>query len=83
MLKNFARLLLCLTLLAPAAARAPTAQRPQRADLVVTGGTVVTMDAGRRLIEDGAVAVRGGGVRDGGEKSQTQQQAREVFEHVR
>jgi 5-methylthioadenosine/S-adenosylhomocysteine deaminase len=65
MLKNFARLLLCLTLLAPVA-HAAAAQRPQRADLVVTGGTVVTMDAGRRLIEDGAVAVRGGRIVDVG-----------------
>ncbi|HYP52805.1 MAG TPA: amidohydrolase [Pyrinomonadaceae bacterium] len=36
------------------------AQRGQRADLLVTGGTVVTMDGARRVIEDGAVAVRGG-----------------------
>ena len=36
------------------------AQAPkQRADLLVIGGTVVTMDAQWRLIEDGAVAVRG------------------------
>jgi 5-methylthioadenosine/S-adenosylhomocysteine deaminase len=28
-------------------------------DLLVTGGTVVTMDAQRRVIEDGAVAIRG------------------------
>jgi 5-methylthioadenosine/S-adenosylhomocysteine deaminase len=31
----------------------------ERVDLIVTGGTVVTMDANRRVIEDGAVAVRG------------------------
>lgn len=30
-----------------------------RADLIVAGGTVVTMDAQKRVIEDGAVAVRG------------------------
>src|SRR5919199_1928171 len=41
---------------APAAAR----QRPRRVDLIVSGGTVVTMDARRRVIEDGAVAVAGG-----------------------
>ncbi|MGB0036579.1 MAG: hypothetical protein WBP79_14005, partial [Candidatus Acidiferrales bacterium] len=28
-------------------------------DLLVTGGTVITMDAQRRVIEDGAVAIRG------------------------
>jgi 5-methylthioadenosine/S-adenosylhomocysteine deaminase len=30
-----------------------------RADLIIAGGTVVTMDAHKRVIEDGAVAVRG------------------------
>jgi 5-methylthioadenosine/S-adenosylhomocysteine deaminase len=36
-----------------------TATQKQTADLVITGGTVVTMDATERVIEDGAVAVRG------------------------
>ncbi len=30
------------------------------ADLIIAGGTVITMDGGRRVIEDGAVAVSGG-----------------------
>lgn len=30
------------------------------ADLIISGGKVVTMDAGRRVIEDGAVAIREG-----------------------
>ncbi|MBX3287821.1 MAG: amidohydrolase [Acidobacteria bacterium] len=34
----------------------------ERVDLLIVGGTVVTMDAGRRVIEDGAVAVSGGKV---------------------
>jgi 5-methylthioadenosine/S-adenosylhomocysteine deaminase len=42
---------------APAAA-----QRLKRVDLIVSGGTVVTMDAARAVIEDGAVAVAGGRV---------------------
>ncbi len=42
----------CLQLVAPATAK-------EKADLLVTGGTVVTMDAQRRVIEDGAVAVVG------------------------
>lgn len=33
--------------------------RKERVDLLVTGGTVVTMDAERRVIQDGAVAIRG------------------------
>jgi 5-methylthioadenosine/S-adenosylhomocysteine deaminase len=35
-------------------------RRPGRVDLIVSRGTVVTMDAQRRVIEDGAVAVQGG-----------------------
>ncbi len=35
------------------------AAQKQGADLIITGGTVVTMDATERVIEDGAVAVRG------------------------
>src|SRR5580704_10164402 len=37
----------------------PTARAKDKVDLLVTGGTVVTMDAQRRVIEDGAVAIRG------------------------
>ncbi len=41
--------------------RAPARERPAReeVDLLVAGGTVVTMDAQHRILEDGAVAVRG------------------------
>ena len=35
---------------------------PWTCDLLIVGGTVVTMDAGRRVIEDGAVAVKDGKV---------------------
>ncbi|HEX8290409.1 MAG TPA: amidohydrolase [Pyrinomonadaceae bacterium] len=57
-------LLLCLALLSQAAppAAAAARQRARRVDLIVSGGTVVTMDAARRVIEDGAVAVAGGRV---------------------
>jgi 5-methylthioadenosine/S-adenosylhomocysteine deaminase len=41
-------------------APAKKASTKQRADLLVTSGTIVTMDAQRRVIEDGAIAVRGG-----------------------
>ncbi|HVF68875.1 MAG TPA: amidohydrolase [Pyrinomonadaceae bacterium] len=39
---------------------ASASQRLRRVDVIVSGGTVVTMDASRRVIEDGAVAVEGG-----------------------
>ncbi|MBI3484926.1 MAG: amidohydrolase [Acidobacteria bacterium] len=43
---------------APPLKKTATASK-QRADLLVTSGTIVTMDAARRVIEDGAIAVRG------------------------
>ncbi|HJQ33608.1 MAG TPA: amidohydrolase [Pyrinomonadaceae bacterium] len=60
---NVKRLLLCLAVVSqlalfPAASQAR--QRVRRVDLIVSGGTVVTMDESRRVIEDGAVAVAGG-----------------------
>lgn len=38
--------------------RSPGTRIPARADLIVRGGTVVTMDKQMRVIEDGALAVR-------------------------
>ncbi len=35
------------------------AQTRDRADILITGGTVITMDSTRRVLEDGAVAIRG------------------------
>jgi len=46
---------LVATLAAPAAGR-------ERIDMLVSGGTVITMDGGGRVVEDGAVAVRAGGI---------------------
>jgi 5-methylthioadenosine/S-adenosylhomocysteine deaminase len=34
--------------------------RPERVDLLVLGGTIVTMDGARRVIDDGGIAVAGG-----------------------
>src|SRR5690348_12539061 len=31
-------------------------------DLLITGGTVITMDGSRRIIENGAIAIRGGNI---------------------
>src|SRR5436853_4848199 len=59
MLKRFAFILLILFICA--AQSATMAQRRKTAvDLIVRGGTVVTMDGARRVIEDGGVAVKGG-----------------------
>ncbi len=44
----------CL-LLAPLAAQT----RPEKVDLIVTGGTVVTMDGSRKVYDDGIIAVSG------------------------
>src|ERR1700691_2993996 len=51
----FSALICCLTALVLSS----TASAKDKVDLLVTGGTVVTMDAQRRVIEDGAVAIRG------------------------
>jgi 5-methylthioadenosine/S-adenosylhomocysteine deaminase len=60
-MRRHARLLLYLLAVGYVAAGIPAARAAakEKADLVVTGGTVVTMDAGRRVISDGALAVRG------------------------
>src|SRR2546428_12607942 len=51
-------------LLGQAPAKAPPAR--EKIDLLVAGGTVVTMDAERRVVEDGAVAVRSDTIVAGG-----------------
>ncbi|MCE2942410.1 MAG: amidohydrolase family protein [Gemmatimonadota bacterium] len=53
-----------LVLAALGAASPPPTPAPHRApkpvvDLLVTGGTVITMDATRRILDDGAIAIRG------------------------
>lgn len=59
-------LALLVSLAIPAAAFAQRKPLPQKyvapwtCDLLITGGTVVTMDKDRRLIEDGAVAIKDG-----------------------
>ena len=62
MLRRITRTLVLLIVTCPPAARpaAPPAAAPQPVDLLVRGGTVVTMNERGDVIEDGAVAVRGG-----------------------
>ena len=50
-------LLACLGLPLSLLAQAPLGK--ERVDLLITGGTVVTMDSGKRTLEGGAIAVRG------------------------
>jgi 5-methylthioadenosine/S-adenosylhomocysteine deaminase len=50
----------------PGRAAAP----PERADLIIRGGTVVTMDSASRVIEDGAVAIVGGRILAVGQSAQ-------------
>jgi 5-methylthioadenosine/S-adenosylhomocysteine deaminase len=58
------------------------AAAPKLVDLVVRGGTVMTMDAGRRVIEDGAVAVSGGRIVAVGKRADVERRftGREVIE---
>src|ERR1700726_3189988 len=41
----------------------------EQADLVISGGTVVTMDADRRILEDGAIAVKGDAILEVGTRA--------------
>jgi 5-methylthioadenosine/S-adenosylhomocysteine deaminase len=57
------RQLCCFCVLVASASAFAASAIPQegreQADLVIAGGTVVTMDADRRILEDGAIAVKG------------------------
>jgi 5-methylthioadenosine/S-adenosylhomocysteine deaminase len=58
MLKRLSIFFLLLMIISPDAT--PAQRRTERVDLLISGGAVVTMDKDRRVIEDGAVAVKGG-----------------------
>ena len=56
---NNCRPLRFVSVLALLAATALFAQTPQKADLLITGGTIVTMNGPRTIQEDGAIAIQG------------------------
>jgi len=57
--RGLAVILLALAFFYAGKLAAQTAAKKQHADLLVTGGTLVTMDGDRRVLEDGAIAVQG------------------------
>ena len=59
MKRGLAVILLALAFFYAGKLAAQTAAKKQHADLLVTGGTLVTMDGDRRVLEDGAIAVQG------------------------
>src|SRR5215210_4353069 len=63
-------LILMASLSTPLAAL--TKSPAERVDLLVRGGTVVTMDGAHRVIEDGAIAVRGGRIVAVGPRAEVQ-----------
>jgi 5-methylthioadenosine/S-adenosylhomocysteine deaminase len=74
-------LLLVLVLLGtvPIAAQTPANQLPQKQavgfDLLITNATIVTMDPARRIIEDGAIGVRGDSISFVGSESELRAQS--------
>ena len=55
--KCFPLIIFCLLLCGSVHGQKP--QEIKRVDLIVSGGTIVTMDGERRIIEDGAIAIQG------------------------
>ena len=67
------RQLCCFCVLVASATAFAASAIPQegreQADLVIAGGTVVTMDADRRILEDGAIAVKGDAILEVGTRA--------------
>lgn len=65
-MRSFIVALLVTCFLAPAT---HSQQRRTRVDLMVRGGTIVTMDGTRRVIEDGAIVMSGGRIKEVGPRA--------------
>ena len=80
-LNKFTAIFAALTLLLASPILA-AAQRRRPVALLITGGTVVTMDKDRRVIEDGAVAVERGRIVAVGKRAEIERQftAREIID---
>jgi 5-methylthioadenosine/S-adenosylhomocysteine deaminase len=60
MRNRLAVLLALITMVTSSTIKGTAQSRLERADLLIVGGTIVTMDATRKVIDDGGIAVRDG-----------------------
>src|SRR5262245_58173746 len=66
------RLTIIIAMIANSSLADTTGQSSERVDLLLLGGTIVTMDQQRRVIEDGAIAIAGGRIAAVGTRSEIQ-----------
>jgi len=72
-ISSFLVLYLCLSVFI-CGFNAVSAAAKEKADIIIVGGTVVTMDAQKRVIDDGAVAVRGDSILAVGKRADVEAQ---------
>src|SRR5260370_32490434 len=75
------RLMALLVLISVAQSVTMAQRRKMTVDLIIRGGTVVTMDSSRRVIENGGVAVKGGRIMEAGKAADIDRKyvAREII----